>query len=161
MKVTSLNTAALFLVSGAAALGQDAKLKPLPWSLQPLVRPAIPGPNRNPIDAFVDRNHRRVGLRAAGQANKATLLRRVYLDLIGLPPSPAEVDAFLSNASADAYTSVVERLLSDPQHGVRYARHWLDVLAYADVDNGMIAEPGIHHWRDWVINALNRDLPYD
>ena len=98
---------------------------------------------------------------ARRRADKRTLLRRVYLDLIGIPPTPAEQDAFLQDESPDAYEKVVDRLLASEQHGVRYARHWLDVLRYADVDERMIAAPGIHLWRDWVINALNDDLPYD
>ena len=85
----------------------------------------------------------------------------MYLDLIGLPPTPDEQEAFLQDQSPDAYEKVVDRLLASEQHGVRYARHWLDVLRYADVDERMIAAPGIHLWRDWVINALNDDLPYD
>jgi hypothetical protein len=85
----------------------------------------------------------------------------VYLDLIGLPPSPADQKAFLEDPSPGAYSKVVDRLLASEQHGVRYARHWLDVLRYADMDENMLAAPGIHHWRDWVIHALNNDLPYD
>jgi hypothetical protein len=94
-------------------------------------------------------------------ADKQTLLRRVYLDLIGLPPSPAEQDAFLKDESPDAYEKVVNKLLDSEQHGVRYARHWLDVLRYADADERMTAAAGLHHWRDWVIYALNSDMPYD
>jgi hypothetical protein len=115
----------------------------------------------NPIDAFIAAEYRARKLTPAGPAEKPALLRRVYLDLIGIPPSPQEQDAFLNDTSADAYESVVDRLLASEQHGVRYARHWLDVLRYADVDEGMIAAPGIYLWRDWVINALNDDLPYD
>src|SRR5207244_847742 len=89
------------------------------------------------------------------------LLGRVYLDLVGLPPTPAEQDAFLQDQSPDAYEKVVDRLLASEQHGVRYARHWLDVLRYDDADERMIAAPGIYLWRDWVIRALNTDLPYD
>src|SRR5205823_7681820 len=86
---------------------------------------------------------------------------RVYLDLIGLPPTPGEQDAFLQDRSANAYEKVVDRLLASEQHGVRYARRWLDVLRYADLDERMIAAPGIHLWRDWVVNSLNCDMPYD
>lgn len=156
----------LLLTAAAAVSGEDApkpkpQQQPKPWSLKPLVRPGVPGEQRNPIDAFAAQTHREKGLKPAGPASKATLLRRVYLDLVGLPPTPQAVDEFLADSSPDAYVKVVDRLLSDRQHGVRYARHWLDVLSYADVDEGMINEPGIHHWRDWVINALNRDVPYD
>ena len=131
------------------------------WVLKPVVRPAVPAPAANPIDAFVNAALQQKGLRAAGPASKAALLRRVYLDLIGLPPSPAELDAFLSDPSPDAYEKVVDRLLASDQHGVRYGRHWLDVLRYADVDERMYAQPGIHLWRDWVIRSINTDLPYD
>ncbi len=149
------------LLAALAISGQETKPKPQLWSLRPVVRPDIQGQDRNPIDALMARKHAQKGLRPAPRAGKATLLRRVHLDLTGLPPTPTEVDAFLADNAPDAYTKVVDRLLADPQHGVRYARHWLDILGYADVDEGMLAERGIHHWRDWVIRALNRDLPYD
>src|SRR5579864_1669728 len=134
------------------------------WSQKPVVRPAVPAGvtnSTNPIDAFLAADFQRKGLQPAGPADRRTLLRRVYLDLIGLPPTPAEQDAFLNDNSADAYEKLVDRLLASEQHGVRYGRHWLDVLRYADVDERMYAQPGIHLWRDWVIHALNKDLPYD
>lgn len=138
-----------------AALSLSAQKPPL-WSLKPVVRP-----DANSIDALLARKHQQKGLRAAPRADKPTLLRRVHLDLTGLPPTPAELDAFLADNSPDAYTKVVDRLLADPQHGVRYARHWLDVLGYADVDEGMLSESSIYLWRDWLIRALNKDVPYD
>ena len=97
----------------------------------------------NPIDAFIAAEYqsRRAHSRSA-RPTSATLLRRVYLDLIGLPPTPAEQDAFLNDESPDAYEKVVDRLLASEQHGVRYARHWLDVLRYADADERMIAAAG-------------------
>ena len=95
------------------------------------------------------------------RADRRTLLRRVSLDLTGLPPTLAEQEAFLQDLSPDAYEKAVDRLLASEQHGVRYGRHWLDVLRYADVDENMIAAPGIFLWRDWVIRALNDDVPYD
>ncbi len=134
------------------------------WVLKPVVRPAVPRVltrSANPIDAFIAENYRAKQLRPVGQADKLTLLRRVYLDLVGLPPTPAEQDAFLKDEAPDAYDKVVDRLLNSGQHGVRYGRHWLDVLRYADVDERMTAAAGIHYWRDWVINALNSDMPYD
>ena len=134
------------------------------WSLEPVARPPVPAgvsKSSNPIDAFVATLYKDKGLRPASLASKLTLLRRVYFDLIGLPPTPAEQDAFLQDTSADAYEKVVDRLLANPQHGVRYARHWLDVLRYADIDEGMPASPGIHLWREWVISGLNQDMPYD
>ncbi len=134
------------------------------WVLKPVVRPAVPAgiaKSTNPIDAFIAANYKTKGLRPVGPADKLTLLRRVYLDLIGLPPTPAEQDAFLKDDSPDAYEKVVDRLLGDEQHGVRYARRWLDVLRYADADERMTAAGGIAYWRDWVIYALNSDMPYD
>jgi hypothetical protein len=132
------------------------------WSLKPVVRPALPdGAESNPIDRFLSHELRQRGIKAVGGADKRSLLRRVYLDLIGLPPSPAEQEAFLADSSTDAYEKVVDQLLANEQHAVRYARHWLDVLRYADADERMTAAPGIYLWRDWVINALHDDVPYD
>src|SRR5678815_4592626 len=91
------------------------------WSLKPVVRPALPdGPESNPIDRFLNAEFRKRGLKPVGAADKLSLLRRVHLDLIGLPPSPAEQEAFLADHSADAYEKVVDRLLESPQHAVRY-----------------------------------------
>jgi hypothetical protein len=134
------------------------------WVLKPVVRPAVPAgvtQSQNPIDAFLAASYKAKGLRPAPPAEKQILLRRVYLDLIGIPPTVAEQDAFLADQSADAYEKVVDKLLASEQHGVRYARHWLDVLRYADQDERMLAAPGIHYWRDWVIYALNSNMPYD
>ncbi|HYZ84430.1 MAG TPA: DUF1549 and DUF1553 domain-containing protein, partial [Bryobacteraceae bacterium] len=141
-----------------------AKLAARLWSLQPLRRVEAPtnGPtSANPIDAFVSAIHRQKGLKPAPPADKLTLLRRVYLDLIGLPPTPEEQDAFLQDEAPNAYEKVVDKLLANEQHGVRWARHWLDVLRYADLDDNMPAASGIYLWRDWVISGLNRDIPYD
>jgi Protein of unknown function (DUF1553)/Protein of unknown function (DUF1549) len=132
------------------------------WSLRPVVRPALPdGLEANPIDRFINAELRSRGMKAVGPADKSSLLRRVHLDLIGIPPSPADQEAFLADTSPDAYEKVVDRLLANEQHAVRYARHWLDVLRYTDEDERMTAAPGIHLWRDWVINALHDDVPYD
>jgi len=145
----------------AAGVGEGEELW---WSLRPVARPAVPpgdGSTPNPIDCFLEAGRQAKGIKAAGPADKLTLLRRVHLDLTGLPPSPAEQEAFLADDSADAYEKVVDRLLESEQHAVRYARHWLDVLRYADADERMTAAPGIHLWRDWVVNALREDMPYD
>src|SRR3954470_23896052 len=150
--------------SALAASGAQTNKAPgeVWWSLKPVVRPALPdGPESNPIDRFINAEQKKRGVRAGGPADKPALLRRVYLDLIGLPPTPAEQEAFLADDSADAYDKVVDRLLANEQHAVRYARHWLDVLRYADADERMTAAPGIHLWRDWIVNALNDDVPYD
>ena len=147
---------------------QFAKRAARLWSLQPVTRSAAPvgvTASTNPIDAFIAADYKAKGLLAAGKADKATLLRRVYFDLIGIPPTIAEQDAFLADSSPDAYEKVVDRLLANEQHGVRWSRHWLDVLRYADLDgldgSVMPASNGIYLWRDWVIQALNRDMPYD
>jgi len=157
--------AAFLFILSATAVGAG---EPIPattlWALKPAVRPDVPAgltQSTNPIDAFIAAGYRAKRLTPVGPAEQRTMLRRVYLDLIGLPPTPAEQDAFLQDQSPDAYEKVVDRLLANEQHGVRYARHWLDVLRYADVDERMIAAPGIYLWRDWVIRALNSNLPYD
>jgi Protein of unknown function (DUF1553)/Protein of unknown function (DUF1549) len=148
---------------GAVMLAAAPQSKPTPWYLQPVHRPDVPRatPAANPIDAFLAVKRTEKGLTPAAPADKGTLLRRVYLDLIGIPPTPAEQAAFVADPAPDAYEKVVDRLLASDQYGVRYARHWLDVLRYADVDDTMAAASGIHYWRDWVITALNEDLPYD
>jgi hypothetical protein len=153
--------------TGDAALNaQFAKMAARLWSLQPVVRPDVPGASHaNPIDTFIAEKYREKALIPAPKADKLTLLRRLYFDLLGLPPTVAEQDAFLQDQSPDAYEKVVDRLLGNEQYGVRWARHWLDVLRYADLDgldgSVMPAAPGIYLWRDWVIQALNQDMPYD
>ncbi len=140
-----------------------AKVQDL-WSLKPVVRPAIPGgafQRANPMDSFLAATQSARGLSVLGPADKLTWLRRVHLDLVGLAPSIEEQDRYLADASPSAEDTVVERLLASEQHGVRYGRHWLDVLRYADLDEHMPSESGIHLWRDWVFGALNQDLPYD
>jgi hypothetical protein len=154
--------ALVLLTFSAPIIAEDEKAKL--WSLQPVVRPDVPAQftnSANPIDAFLAAEHKAKGLTPVGRADPRTLLRRVYLDLIGISPSLAEQEAFLKDPSPEAYEKVVDRLLANEQHGVRYARRWLDVLRYADADERMIAAPGIHLWRDWVIGALNSDMPYD
>jgi hypothetical protein len=155
----------LCVCSAASPTGSQ---KPKLWSLQPVVRPELPAavaPSANPIDAFIRQKYEEKNLLPVGRADKSTLLRRVYFDLIGLPPTIAEQEAFLRDESPDAYDKVVDKLLANQQHGVRWARHWLDVLRYTDLDgiDGSImpASSGIYMWRDWVISSLNHDLPYD
>ncbi len=147
---------------------QFAKRAAKLWSLQPVARPEVPASataTTNPIDAFIAADYKAKGLTPTGKADKLTLLRRVYLDVIGLPPTASEQEAFLADSAPDAYEKVVDSLLDNKQHGVRWSRYWLDVLRYADFDgldgSVMPAAPGIYLWRDWVIGALNRDMPYD
>ncbi len=118
--------------------------------LKPVVRPPVPaGVTRsaNPIDAFIAAGCKAKSVRPVGQADPRRCSRRVYLDLAGIPPTPAEQEAFLKDPSPTAYEAVVDRLLESEQHGVRYTRHWLDVLRYADADERMTAAPGLHYWR--------------
>ena len=147
-----------------SAWARDQKKKEDLWSLKPIVRPEIPPgvtTSPNPIDAFVAEACREKGLAVAGPADKLTWLRRVSLDLIGLPPTVEEQEMFLADEAAGASERAADRLLASNQHGIRYGRHWLDVLRYSDLDENMPAASGIHLWRDWVISALNDDLPYD
>jgi hypothetical protein len=122
---------------------------------------------RNPIDAFIASEHEARGLRPRPEAGRSTLLRRVYLDLHGLPPTPDELHAFLADQSSDAYEKVVDRLLDSPRYGERWGRHWMDIWRYSDwagwTDGGQIrdSQPHIWRWRDWIIDSLNRDKGYD
>ena len=141
-----------------------------PWRPFEIVkRPPVPRVNnsawvRNPVDAFILAEQGARGLTSRPEANKHVLLRRVYLDLIGLPPTPEEIDAFVQDKSADAYEKVVERLLKSPRYGERWGRHWMDVWRYSDVDgtgNQIYSQPHIWRWRDWIIESLNDDKSYD
>jgi hypothetical protein len=122
---------------------------------------------RNPIDAFIAAEHRARGLNARPEASKEILLRRIYLDLIGLSPMPEELTAFENDRSSDAYEKVVDRLLDDPRHGERWARHWMDVWRYSDwagwSGGNQIrdSKPHIWKWRDWIVESLNADKGYD
>ena len=118
---------------------------------------------RNPIDAFVLSRLAKDGLKPSPEADKVTLIRRVTLDLTGLPPTPEEVDAFLKDESANAYEKVVDRLLASPRYGERMIWEWLDAARYAD-SNGFKADetrPDAWRYRDYVIKAFNTDKPYN
>ncbi|MDZ4686736.1 MAG: DUF1553 domain-containing protein [Planctomycetaceae bacterium] len=137
------------------------------WSLQPLTRPAAPvdqtGWSRSAIDAFVQAQRSAAGLTAAPAADRRVLIRRLSFDLLGLPPSPDEVDAFVHDPAPDAYEQLVDRWLNSPHYGERWARHWLDVVRFGE-SNGFerdLPRTNAWHYRNWVIDALNRDLPYD
>lgn len=137
------------------------------WAYTAPVRPEIPqvrngGWVRNPIDSFILGRLDREGLKPSREADKVTLLRRVTYDLTGLPPTPAEVDAFLADRSPDAYEKKVDELLQSPRYGERMAMPWLDAARYADTHGYHIDSlRGMWPWRDWVIDAFNRNLPYD
>ncbi|QOV89038.1 PSD1 and planctomycete cytochrome C domain-containing protein [Humisphaera borealis] len=161
-----------WIAQGAIAEYEVVPLSPAEhWAFKRPVRPAVSAVNtpagevRNPIDAFIESDRARLGLSPLAEAPKHLLLRRVYLDLVGVPPTPAEMDAFLADGSPSAYESVVDRLLADSRYGQRWGRHWMDVWRYADwAGYGKeIRESrrGIWRWRDWIIESLNADRPYD
>ena len=148
-------------------LGRERTADPEHWSYVKPARPELPAVARTawprtPLDRFVLARLEREKLSPSPDASKATLLRRVSLDLTGLPPTPAELDAFLADTTPDAYDRVVDRLLASPRYGERWARPWLDLARYADT-NGYEKDNrrSIWKYRDWVIDALNRDLPFD
>ena len=149
-----------------AWIDQGAKWETL-WSLVPPKRPPVPEVKdrawvRNPVDNFVLARLESEGLRPSPEADKATLLRRVYFDLTGLPPTPAEIDAFLADRSPDAYEKRVDQLLASPHYGERMAMPWLDVARYADTHGYHIDSlRDMWVWRDWVIKAFNQNLPYN
>ncbi len=140
---------------------------PKHWAFAPPVRPTVPGnPNadweRNPIDAFVLERLNAEALLPAPEADATTLLRRLHLDITGLPPSIEEIDAYLADDPARAYANAVDRLLDSPHFGERWARRWLDAAQFADSDGFEKDKPRqVWAWRDYVINALNANMPYD
>ncbi len=151
-----------FEVSTARRAGRDW------WSLQPVRRPPVPSPGSgptsgNPIDAFIRARLEHAGWEPAPEADRRTLLRRLHHDLTGLPPSWEQLEAFLADPSPDAYEEVVDRLLDSPQFGERWARHWLDVARYAETSGYERDQPKPHVWkyRDWVVQAINEDKPFD
>ena len=139
------------------------------WSFQPPLRPPVPvvrGQDliRTPIDAFLLAELEARELSFSPEAERLTLMRRAYFDVIGLPPSPAEVEAFLADKNPRAYERLVDRLLESPRHGEHWARRWLDAAGYADSEGQADADairPHAWRYRDWVIRALNADKPYD
>jgi hypothetical protein len=146
----------------------DASQPAVHWSFQPVRRPEVPAVQngswpRNAIDNFVLAKLDAKGIAPSGEAAKATLLRRVSLDLTGLPPTPQELDAFLRDSRPDAYERAVDRLLDSPHYGEKWARYWLDLARYADSDGYEKdrSRPWAWRWRQWVIDAYNRDMPFD
>jgi hypothetical protein len=156
----------LLVCSGGLWAG-DEEGKTRHWAFQPPVRPPLPEVRnenwvRNAIDRFVLARLEKEGLTPSPEADRVTLIRRLSLDLTGLPPTIGEVDAFLADRSDQAYANLVDRLLASPHYGERWGRHWLDAARYADSDGFEKDKPRqVWFYRDWVINALNRDLPYD
>jgi hypothetical protein len=136
------------------------------WAFKLPVQSPVPtgsGRFQHPIDRFLEQARQGKGLEAAPRAARAALLRRAYLDLIGLPPSPAEAAAFLADTSPDAWGKLIDTLLASPHYGERWGRHWLDVARYAD-SSGFEQDydrPNAWRYRDYVIRAFNQDKPYD
>jgi hypothetical protein len=140
------------------------------WSFQPLARPEVPhvsgrasqSQKANPVDAFIHRGLAAVGVEPSGSASRTTLIRRVSLDLLGLPPTIKQLEAFENDRDPGAYDRMVDRMLASERFGERWGRHWLDQARYAD-SHGYTNDNARSIWpyRDWVINAMNRDLPFD
>ncbi len=152
----------------AASGGFDLKARASHWSFQPLQGPEPPAVHdtswpRTPIDRFLLAKLEAEGLTPAPDADRRTLIRRLTFDLTGLPPTPVEIDAFLNDTSPEAYERLVERLLASPRYGERWARHWLDLVRYAETAGHEFDydTPDAWRYRDYVIRAFNADLPYD
>lgn len=152
----------------AAALAEEQRRQH--WAYQPIQRPDLPAVRhatwpRGRLDALVLAGLESAGLTPSPEADRRTLIRRLSFDLLGLPPTPQEVEAFVADPAPDALERLVDRLLASPRYGERWGRHWLDVARYADTKGYAFAQerryPYAYTYRDWVIRALNRDLPYD
>src|SRR5215475_14560733 len=159
--------AILSVLSQAPSAGKQATEKERHWAFRKPVRPTVPKVKnqirvRNPIHSFIFARLEQEGLAPSPEADRTTLLRRLSLDLTGLPPTPAEIDAYLKDRSPNAYEKQVERLLASAHYGERWGRVWLDAARYADSDGyEKDKQRWVWFYRDWVINALNKDKPYD
>ena len=139
------------------------------WAFQPIVRPSVPADSsdwcRTPIDAFLEQQQRKHGITPQPEAPRIIQLRRLHLDLIGTPPTAEEIAACEADQSPLWYEQTVKRLLDDPRHGERWARHWMDIWRYSDWwglgDQLRNSQKHIWHWRDWIVESLNADTPYD
>ncbi len=133
------------------------------WSFRPVVKPPLPPGEGNAVDAFTGEKLRAAGMDFQPEASRAILLRRLSFDLTGLPPTPEEAEAFLQDASPDAFEKQVDRLLASPRYGERWGRHWLDAAGYADSEGHEedLPRPHAWHYRDYVVRAHNEDLPWD
>ena len=151
-------------------IGSDAESVEVHWAYQRVERPRLPLPRRsdwirNPIDAFIATAQAKHGLKPRPEAPRDVWLRRVYLDLIGLAPTPEQRATFLKDTSATAHERVVDELLAHPAYGERWGRHWMDVWRYSDWAGYKQAlresQRHIWHWRDWIVESLNADKKYD
>jgi hypothetical protein len=171
LSTEEITTIRRWIAKGAAWPDSVVLEPPVLWSLKPLTRPAVPTeisttnglPIRNPIDAFVSGQLREAGLESAPQADHRTLIRRLYLDITGLPPSSEAVNAFVGDDDPKSYDRLVDELLKSPHYGERWGRYWLDLARYADSEGYLGDSLRPHAWvfREWVIDAINRDLPFD
>jgi hypothetical protein len=161
-----------WIVAGAAAPEEEQpEADPREhWAFRPIARPPVPrvgraGWARNPIDAFIARRHEELAIAPRPEATRSELLRRLSIDLIGLPPTVEQLAEARSDTAPDWYERAVDRLLDDPRHGERWARHWMDVWRYSDWwglgDQLRNSQKHIWHWRDWIVESLNADTPYD
>src|SRR6185295_9469442 len=154
-----------------APLGTYTAAERRHWAFQPRKETAPPSFTlaadkawvKTPIDAFVLAQLKNAGLKPAPQADRATLIRRATYDLHGLPPTPEEIDAFVRDQSTGAWEKVVDRLLASPRYGEQWARHWLDVVRFAESEGFEydMHRPDAWRYRDYVVNSLNRDKPYN
>jgi hypothetical protein len=154
----------VFVVVFASAANDVKPKRSEHWSLQPISHPQIPrGQFSNPIDAFIAAGLSEKGLKMSAPADRTTLIRRVTFDLLGLPPTPPEIDAFVTNRSPRAYEELVERLLASPRYGERWGRRWLDVARYTESQGFEYdrLRPNAWQYRDYVIKSFNDDKPYD
>ena len=173
LPAADLETLATWINQGAPWPGSAAEAKqgaePEWWAFRKPLRPAVPEPAkhrnlvRNPIDAFILSKIEEKDLALAPEAGKLTLVRRAYFDLIGLPPTPEQIDEFVDDSSPEAYEKLIDKLLASDHYGERWARHWLDVVRYADSEGFEpdLYAPNAWRYRDYVIKSFNEDKPYD
>jgi len=161
--IAVIATLAALWAEDRAPLGTYTPAERRHWAFQPRSNPEIPKLAKNPIDAFVLARLQKEGLAQSPKADSATLIRRAYFDLLGLPPTPTEVDAFVADRSANAWEKLIDRLLADPRYGERWGQHWLDVARYAESDGFEYDthRNGAWRYRDYVIQSFNNDKPYD
>ncbi|MGE3819970.1 MAG: PSD1 and planctomycete cytochrome C domain-containing protein [Isosphaeraceae bacterium] len=175
-KLTAAEIATLKAWVAAGAPASDSRgaevsadVAPVHWAFRPPTRPEVPLTGdtdqlAGPIDAFLRSRLTAAGLSFSPEVDRRTLIRRATFDLWGLPPTPAEIDAFLADSAPDAYERLIDRLLASPRYGERWGRHWLDLAGYADSE-GILAADHVRsaawRYRDWVVKAFNADLPYD
>jgi Protein of unknown function (DUF1553)/Protein of unknown function (DUF1549) len=171
--LASLATCTIVAIAGdnVAPLGKYTETERRHWAFQPRSHPTVPtfqSPQdkawvRNPVDAFILARLKKEGLTPAAPAERRTLIRRVYFDLTGLPPTPAEVNAFVADRSRDAYPKIIDCLLDSPHYGERWGQHWLDVVRFAESDGFEYDthRPDAWRYRDYVIRAFNNDKPYN